>query len=59
MESGELPVVYVYPSAWTGPLRPHPRAWHLMSDEPGEAILRFAEKKGAVVVRVVSEGTLI
>lgn len=37
-----LAVVRVYPAGWRGPVKPHPRAWHLRSDEPAEALRRFA-----------------
>lgn len=59
MEYDDAPVIFVYPADWDGPLAPHPRAWHLRTDEPGEAVLRFAERNGAVVVRAVRETTVI
>lgn len=40
-----LIVVRVYPAAWSGPLSAHPSAWHLKTDEPGEALRRFAARR--------------
>lgn len=40
-----LSVVHLYPEAWRGPLRAHPTAWHLKSDEPAEAVKRFAARR--------------
>ena len=40
-----LSVVHLYPAVWTGPLRAHPSAWHLKSDEPAEAVRRFAARR--------------
>lgn len=40
-----LSVVNLYPAAWSGPLRAHPTAWHLKSDEPAEALKRFAARR--------------
>lgn len=40
-----LSVVHLYPAAWRGPLRAHPTAWHLKSDEPAEAVKRFAARR--------------
>lgn len=40
-----LSVVHLYPAAWSGPLREHPAAWHLRSDEPAEAVKRFAARR--------------
>jgi K+-sensing histidine kinase KdpD len=46
-----LSIVHLYPAAWNGPLRAHPTAWHLMTDEPAEAVRRFAERRR--ITRVV------
>jgi hypothetical protein len=40
-----LTIVELYPEAWSGPLRAHPNAWHLKSDEPAEAVKRFAARR--------------
>lgn len=40
-----LSVIHLYPAAWSGPLRAHPAAWHLKSDEPAEAVKRFAARR--------------
>lgn len=40
-----LSVVNLYPAAWSGPLKAHPSAWHLKSDEPAEAMKRFAARR--------------
>ena len=40
-----LSVVQLYPAAWSGPLRAHPTAWHLKSDEPAEAVKRFTSRR--------------
>ena len=40
-----LTVVHLYPENWGGPLRAHPNAWHLKSDEPAEAVKRFAARR--------------
>lgn len=40
-----LSVVHLYPADWNGPLRAHPTAWHLKSDEPAEAVKRFAARR--------------
>lgn len=40
-----LSVVHLYPAAWGEPLRAHPSAWHLKSDEPAEAVRRFAARR--------------
>lgn len=40
-----LSVVHLYPAEWSGPLRAHPAAWHLKSDEPAEAVKRFAARR--------------
>ncbi|MDD5304744.1 MAG: hypothetical protein PHS14_16740 [Elusimicrobia bacterium] len=39
-----LSVIHLYPAAWNGPLRAHPSAWHLKTDEPAEAVGRFAAR---------------
>jgi hypothetical protein len=39
-----LKVVQLYPEAWRGPLKPHTSAWHLRSDDPVEALRRFAAR---------------
>ncbi len=46
-----LTVVQVYPEAWRGPVRPHPSAWQLRTDEPAEALKRFAARNR--ITRVV------
>ncbi|MBI2790099.1 MAG: hypothetical protein HYX59_15615 [Elusimicrobia bacterium] len=40
-----LSVVHLYPADWNGPLCEHPTAWHLKSDEPAEAVKRFAARR--------------
>ncbi|MBI2384589.1 MAG: hypothetical protein HYV14_01115 [Elusimicrobia bacterium] len=40
-----LSVVHLYPAAWSGPLRAHPSAWHLKSDDPAEVVKRFAARR--------------
>jgi isopentenyldiphosphate isomerase len=40
-----LTVVQLYPAAWSGPMSSHPGAWHLTSDEPAEAVKRFAARR--------------
>ncbi len=39
-----LTIVHLYPAAWKGPVRPHPSAWHLKTDEPEAAVGRFAAR---------------
>ena len=39
-----LSLIRLYPASWEGPLRPHPGAWHLKTDEPAEAVWRFAAR---------------
>jgi len=39
-----LRVVQLYPAAWRGPLKAHPTAWHLRSDDPDEVLRRFAAR---------------
>ena len=40
-----LSVVQVYPRAWSGSLREYPSAWHLRTDEPAEALKKFAARR--------------
>jgi uncharacterized protein (DUF1810 family) len=40
-----LSVVRLYPRGWRGPRRSPPDAWHLESDEPLEALRRFAARR--------------
>jgi hypothetical protein len=35
-------VVHLYPGGWKGPVRAHPSAWHLITDQPAAAVRRFA-----------------
>lgn len=40
-----LTILQLYPAAWRGPMKGHPNAWHLRSDEPAEAVRAFAARR--------------
>ncbi|MEK7656715.1 MAG: hypothetical protein AAB412_03095 [Elusimicrobiota bacterium] len=42
--NARLSVIHLYPAGWTGPVRTHPSAWQLKTDEPMEAVGRFAAR---------------
>lgn len=51
-----LSIVHLYPAAWSGPLRTHPCAWHLKTDEPAEAVRRFAARRRITHIVFVRPG---